>query len=127
MSPDGRWLAYESDESGRFEIYVRAFRGADRKWLISTNGGNVPLWSRDGRELYYFSDAHRTMMAVRIVAGDAIDAITPGVPQALFKTPEPINDYDVSRDGRFLMEQLVKEESPRALVLVSDWRARLAR
>jgi hypothetical protein len=66
-------------------------------------------------------------MAVRIVAGDAIDAITPGVPQALFKTPEPINDYDVSRDGRFLMEQLVKEESPRALVLVSDWRARLAR
>src|SRR4029453_664746 len=63
-SPDGKWIAYVSDESGRFEIYVRSFPGPGEKWPISLEGGNEPVWPRNGRELFY--RAGDTMMAVDV-------------------------------------------------------------
>ena len=53
VSPDGRWIAYKSDESGRFEVYVRPFPGPGGKWQISNAGGKLPIWSRNSRELFF--------------------------------------------------------------------------
>jgi hypothetical protein len=98
FSPDGRWLAYLSDESGRNEIYVRPYPGPDPKRQISTDGGVEPMWNRNGRELFYRSG--NAMMAVNITAQARFEA---GTPQRLFEGSYlPV--YDVSRDGqRFLM------------------------
>jgi Tol biopolymer transport system component len=104
FSPDGRWLAYISDESGRYEIYVRAYPGPGGKWQISTEGGTEPMWNRNGRELFYRSGDK--MMAVEIVTEPIFD---PGKAQVLFQGPyqssrSTFPDYDVTRDGqRFLM------------------------
>jgi eukaryotic-like serine/threonine-protein kinase len=112
ISPDGRWVAYQSNESGQNEIYVRPFpRVETGKWQISTNGGTRPLWSRDGRELFYMTgpaDVRSRVMASSIAAGAAFSATTP---QMLFEGPyysgggvNPGRTFDVSADGsRFLM------------------------
>jgi serine/threonine-protein kinase len=71
FSPDGRWMAYASDESGDFEVYVRPFPGPGGKWHISTAGGMMPVWSRAGRELAYESLDGRLMMVSYTVRGDA--------------------------------------------------------
>ncbi|HET7840007.1 MAG TPA: protein kinase, partial [Terriglobia bacterium] len=80
LSPDGHWLAYESDESGRFEIYVQPFPGPGGKWQISNEGGLRPAWSRDGRELFYISGTR--LMAVSI---ETKPTFTPGTPRALWQ------------------------------------------
>jgi Tol biopolymer transport system component len=109
FSPDGRWVAYQSNETGRFEIYVRPFRGPDGQTLVSTGGGVYPRWSHDGKELYYVAPDAR-LMAVSIRAtGTTIEA---GAPAALFQTRKVgggLNvisrghQYDVAPDGRFLV------------------------
>lgn len=83
LSPNGQWLAYQSDESKRNEIYVTTFPQTGEKPQISTNGGSYPVWGRDGKELYYTA-ADATMMAVEVKAGPNFDA---GAPKPLFKTP----------------------------------------
>ncbi len=106
FSPDGRWLAYASDESGRFEIYVQPYPGPGGKWQISTEGGAEPLWNPNGRELFYRSG--NKMMAVEITTQPSFSA---GKPKVLFAgqyqsspSPVPNANYDVSPDGqRFLM------------------------
>jgi serine/threonine-protein kinase len=104
FSPDGRWLVYTSDESGRFEIYVQTYPGPGGKWQISTEGGTEPLWNRNGRELFYRSGDK--MMAVDITTQPGFAA---GKPKVLFAgqylpTPGTLSNYDVSPDGqRFLM------------------------
>ncbi len=114
ISPDGRWIAYSSDESGRIEIYVRPFPNVDDgKWLISTQGGEFPIWSPHGRELYY-DDYPDQMMVVTIETEPTFAA---GNPEVLFRSeyvlashsgPDP-SPYDISPDGkRFLM---IKEET----------------
>jgi Tol biopolymer transport system component len=133
FSPDGRWVAYVSDESGRMETYVRPFPAADRKWQISTQGGSAPVWSKDGRALYYI-DPGLNLMAVPLKAGDTMDA---GAPQALFQTRLVVSPrgnvahlYDVSRDGRFLIASRIGEggdDDEGKLVLISDWRAKVGR
>ncbi len=104
LSPDGRWIAYSSDESGREEIYVQPFPGLDARVQVSPGGGTQPIWSRDGRELYY--------RGPRDVMASAVDARAPMVfapPHALFadrfERPQPDGHitYDVAPDGRFLM------------------------
>jgi Tol biopolymer transport system component len=103
FSPDRRWVAYASDESGRFEVYVRAWPSAADRKLVSTGGGMQPEWRRDGRELFYLS-ADRRLMAVPITPG--ADAFIAGTPQALFSvdTAGPVgpypNDYAVTADGQ---------------------------
>jgi serine/threonine-protein kinase len=103
LSPDGRWIAYESDENGRSEIYVRPFPDVDAgKWQISSSGGRQPLWGPGGRELFFWGpDA---MMAIDI---ESEPTFSVGIPKSLFSTDEYVNSpnsYSVSPDGqRFLM------------------------
>jgi hypothetical protein len=79
FSPDGRWLAYMSAESGRFEVYVRPFPGPGGKWQVSTAGGQYPTWSRTRRELFYESPDNRIMVAGYTVTGDSFQVAKPGV------------------------------------------------
>ena len=104
FSPDGRFIAYASDESGREEIYVRPYPGAGGKWQISTEGGAEPAWNPKGRELFYRTG--NKMMAVEVTTQGTFSA---GKPKLLFEgpyvpTPRSFQDYDISPDGqRFLM------------------------
>ncbi len=122
VSPDGRWLAYQSNDSGVNEVYVRPFPNADGgKWQISAGGGANPLWSRDGRELFFQSgtDAQRRLMAAPIAAGAAFSA---GTARTLFEGAYlgPAlglggRTYDVSLDGkRFLMIKDLTASDPAA-------------
>ena len=122
LSPNGQWLAYESDESKRNEIYVVGFPKQVDKWQISSGGGTVPVWRRDGRELYFLS-ADRKLMAVRIGEGTKFE---PGVPKALFETRAVF--YDVGKDGRFLMTVASdKTVSSVPLTAIFNWQAGLKR
>jgi serine/threonine-protein kinase len=127
LSRDGRWLAYASGESGKAEIYVRPFPKLDGKWKISTDGGTEPVWSRDGRELFYRNN--NRMMAVSIAAGDAFAA---GLPQVLFEgryqfSGTSVSGYDVSPDGKsFLMVQPAETVQPASQIsIVLNWPAEL--
>jgi Tol biopolymer transport system component len=131
LSPDGHWLAYVSNESGRFEVYVQSFPKARGKWQISNSGGIHPRWARDGKELFYFAlDGKLTTVPVK---GDS--ALEVGPPKALFD-PYMLggartmlgfrHQYDVSPDGqRFLINVPVAEESSSPITLVLNWTAGL--
>jgi serine/threonine-protein kinase len=112
LSPNGRWMAYRSDESGRYEIYARAFPRPGGKFQISTDGGSEPRWSRDGRELFYRNGDK--MMAARISIGSTL---TVGAPRPLFEGHYEVSDtgtggYDVSADRRFLMIEWAAPQQP---------------
>ena len=77
FSPDGRWMAYTSDESGRFEVYVQPFPGPGGKWQISTEGGDQPVWAHNGRELFYREE--NKMMAVEVTTRPAFSARIPAL------------------------------------------------
>ena len=122
FSPDGRWIAYVSDESGRNEIYVQAFPLSGEKHEISSGGGSEPYWRKDGTELFYLA-ADRNLMAVPVKLGTTI---TPGTPKALFPVPlsEQQHSYAVTGDGqRFLVSRLAGEMPPITVVL--NWEAGL--
>ncbi|MFZ0760511.1 MAG: protein kinase, partial [Candidatus Sulfotelmatobacter sp.] len=118
LSPDGRWLAYVSGESGAFEVYVVAFGGGQGKWQVSANAGQLPLWSRDGKELYYL-DASFDIFAVPVK--EAGGALQFGVPQALVTSwSAPQAFYDVSPDGkRILLNQVAQQVSQSVTVVTS--------
>jgi eukaryotic-like serine/threonine-protein kinase len=129
FSPDGRWLAYISDESGRFEIYVQSYPGPGGKWQISTEGGTEPAWNRNGRELFYRSGDK--MMSVDIVTQPSF---TSGKPRMLFEGPYTpaagtTPNYDVSPDGqRFLMVKANEQEAaPTQINVVLNWFEELKR
>ena len=133
MSPNGRYLAYQSNESGRVEIFVRPFPQVDDgRWQISTGGGTRPLWSRDGRELFYLDLTNRLMAVPMQTSGTTFAAGTPvRVLETAYLTPLASYDrpYDVAPDGqRFLM---IKENSPSAtagrMVVVVNWSEELKR
>jgi Tol biopolymer transport system component len=124
FSPDGRWLAYVSDESGRYEIYVQSYPGPGGKFQISTDGGTEPVWNPNGRELFYRTGDK--MMAVDIATNPGFTA---GKPRMLFEgpyapTPATFPNYDVSPDGqRFLMLKPVEqtEAAPTRINVVLNW------
>jgi Tol biopolymer transport system component len=130
FSPDGRWLAYISNESGRYEIYVQPYPGPGGKWQISTEGGTEPAWNHNGRELFYRSGDK--MMAVDIVAQPSFAA---GKPRMLFqgpyeRSPATSPNYDVSPDGqRFLMLKPANtgESAPTQINVVLNWFEELKR
>jgi serine/threonine-protein kinase len=113
LSPDGRWLAYASDESGRYEVYVQPFAGSGGKWQISSDGGREPVWAHNGRELFYRSG--EKMMVADVTAQPTFQATTS---RLLFQGPyvrtNTISaDYDVTPDDqRFLMVQPLEQPSP---------------
>jgi len=121
FSPDGRWIAYASNESGRYEVYVQPFPGPGGKWQISTSGGSMPVWRRDGKELFYLA-ADRRLMAVPVVTGEAFET---GTPVALFEArlkDDPDRHYDVSADGqRFLLTTPLGDDSTPPITLVQNW------
>jgi serine/threonine-protein kinase len=125
VSPDGRWLAYDSNESGRPEVYVRPFPNIDTGHSqVSNGGGRRSAWSRDGRELFYLSPEGR-LMAVPI---EKATTFSPGTPKVVvensYLTPQEGRAYDVSPDGkRFLMIKDVSSQvaTPKQLVVVQNW------
>jgi serine/threonine-protein kinase len=124
FAPDGRWLAYTSDESGRDEVWIQAFPDLGRKRQVSTSGGEGPAWRADGRELFFQSPGRTRMMAVPMETGLPV-----GVPEVLFEgnwvlTGSVARSYDVTPDGRrFLMVQ--RDNRPpiaaRRILLVQNW------
>jgi serine/threonine-protein kinase len=112
FSPDGRWLAYSSNESGNAEVYVRPFPGPGGRWQISTGGGRFPLWSHDGRELF-FATLDRRVMAVSYTAkGDSFVADKPRVwSEARLVIAGTFSQYDVAPDGKRLSAMLVSNEA----------------
>jgi serine/threonine protein kinase len=127
FSPDGRWVAYESDESGRYEIYVGPFPGPGGKRQISAGGGELPRWRADGKEILYAAPNGKLMAAEVSIKGAGIEVgtITPlGVPVTLNRLN--YYSYDVSADGqRFLVAVPVEQKSAAPLTLVQNWTALL--
>jgi len=130
LSPDGRWVAYVSNEFGRYEIYVRSFANAQVKWQISDGGGVEPVWARNGQELFY--RAGDRSLAVDITTHPAFRA---GKPRVLFKgqfsrgsTAVGAAGYDVSLDGqRFLMVKPVGQAEATQINVVQNWFEELKR
>jgi serine/threonine-protein kinase len=128
ISPDGKWLAYTSNESKQNEVYVRPFPSVDSaRWTISVNGGAEPRWSRDGRQLFFRTPAG-DMMAVQVAQGSAF---LPSTPVKLFNNPHLLADgfhrsYDVSGDERFIMIRS-SEKNAQALGVVINWGAEITR
>jgi Tol biopolymer transport system component len=135
FSPDGRWVAFQSNESGREEIYVRLFPGPDGQRQVSTEGGSQPRWRPDGTELFYVAPDAR-LMAVPIAVGAARQTLEPGAPMPLFPshlaTGANISvgglskqQYAVAPDGRFLMNAAVDEGTAAPITVVLNWNAQL--
>jgi eukaryotic-like serine/threonine-protein kinase len=119
LSPDGRWLAYTSNESGTTEVYVQSFPPSGAKSLISREGGAEPRWRPDGRELYYLAP-DRSLMAVEVKPGAAFE---PGTPAPLFRLPAfnlGETNYAVLRDGRFLVNTRILQTGTN-ITVVTDW------
>ena len=135
FSPDGRWLVYQSNESGRMEIYVRPFPGPGDQWAVSTAGGSQPRWRPDGKELFYVAPDARLMAAPIGVAPDR-QTLEPGTPVPLFSTRLASGSnitggfgskaqYMVAPDGRFLMNVAVEGATPSPITVVLNWDAGL--
>ena len=102
FSPDGNMVAYTSNESGRFDVYVETFPRSDRKWSVSTNGGYEPRWRADGREIYYLSE-DRKLMAVPVGPGPTF-----GIPKPLFQTRVPVIRQYSSRQNPLPENRIAK-------------------
>ena len=129
VSPDGRWLAYNSNESGRHEVYVRPFPDVESgRWQVSTAGGSEPTWARNGRELFF-----RNGMAVMSAPVKTEPRFVSGNPTIVFQgdyaTPPGGRTYDVSPDGRrFLMIKEATQDTPQAhIIVVQNWTEELKR
>ncbi len=129
FSPDGRWMAYASNETGSMEVYVSSFPSVNGKWQVSSGGGQEPRWRQDGKELFYLS-ADGTMMAAAVTTGASFKA---GSPVALFQTHRrlPVSSlddfsYDVSGDGqRFLIATKVDEANAPPLSVLLNWASQM--
>ena len=123
FSADGKWVAYQSNEAGRFEIYVRPFPGPGGQSQVSIAGGTSPRWRADGRELYYLAPDNK-LMAVAASAQNG--TFVPGTPEALFPTHIVSGgnrqQYDVARDGRFPINTELESTSTEPIHLLLNWK-----
>jgi len=139
FSPDGRWLAYVSNESGRNEVYVQSYPGPGERHLISTNGGEQPAWSPNGRELFYVQggglnsgSSARTLMSVKVATAPAFQA---GTPEPMFENRDLRTNwgrnYDVAPDGQRFLLPLSREApsnlAPAQMIFVQHWFKELTR
>jgi Tol biopolymer transport system component len=130
LSPDGKWLAFQSDESGRTEVYVQPFEGVTsgtkKRWLVSSGGGGLPRWRADGAEMFYITPGGR-MMAVALHPVNDDFQFEPA--HMLFQTrpiPDEWNLYDVSPDGqRFLLNLPLEWSSAAPITVVTNWTEKL--
>jgi hypothetical protein len=128
FSPDGRWVAYLSNESGRDEVYVAPFPRPAGKWQVSTTGGVAPRWRRDGKEIFYVAPDNKLMAAA--VSGQA-SAFEVGAVQPLFEIHRngPViggylgYNYDVAADGQRFLVNTVGEQAAAPLTLIVNWQA----
>ncbi len=126
FSPDGRWVAYASNESGKSEIYVQSFPIGGGKWQVSTAGGDQPQWRADGKEIFYVAP-DRSLMAVALANGST--SLEIGRPEVLFQTTMPLsgitddrNNYVTAKDGqRFLVNTLADTGNLQPLIMVLNW------
>ncbi len=129
ISPNGRWMAYSSNESGSYEVYVRPFPPGPGRWQVSRDGGSQPRWRGDGKELFYLS-TDRRLMSVDIKTDQP--AIEAGSPSSLFgarvsnvEGSNPWSQYAVTADGRrFLVNRLVAEGASSPITVILNWQAR---
>jgi Tol biopolymer transport system component len=124
FSPDGRWVAYSSNETGRTEVYLLPFQRAGPRVPISTDGGGSPRWRQDGKELFYIR-GDNTLIGVDIRAGET--SIEVGAARPLFQTQfrGATLAYAVTADGRFLVNRAVNNAIPPPITLVVNWPAAL--
>jgi eukaryotic-like serine/threonine-protein kinase len=125
FSPDGRWVAYDTNESGRFEIVVQPFPKPTGKWQVSTSGGIRPRWRSDGKELYFIAPDGKLMAVPVAGQGLAFEAGTPAAlfPTRILGTAVPKHQYAVSPNGRFLMNQVIEEAGGATpITLIQNWR-----
>jgi eukaryotic-like serine/threonine-protein kinase len=126
ISPDGKWMAYQSNESGRWEVYITAFPGGGAKWQVSSVGGASPKWRKDSKEIFYL-DPSDNLVAVDVSASGS--AVQLGTPHALFQAigiQREYGPYDVSADGkRFLLNSGNLKEGSDPFTLVQNWPAEL--
>ena len=120
FSPDGRWVLYTSNETGEHQVYLNRFPEGGRKIQVSLSGGTRPLWSRDGREIFFRNGP--SMMAVDVTKGDPLSV---GRPRELFRGAYQTTNnkwgYDVAEDGRFIMIKAPDEDRPREISVVLNW------
>jgi DNA-binding winged helix-turn-helix (wHTH) protein/Tol biopolymer transport system component len=123
FSPDCKWIAYHSNETGQDEVYITHFPDAARRYQVSTRGGDLPHWSSDGRELFYFSQPQSSMMVVNV--DEKAEELSLGSPRALFHLSGLVGSpFDVTADGRrFLIAEGYPPAGP--LTLVTNWQAEL--
>lgn len=131
FSPNGKWVAYASDESGKFEIYVRPFPPAPAQWAITSGGGIQPQWRADGKELFFVA-GDGTLMAADVTTDSLTFSARPPRPLFPVEIPEMIapypNDYAVTADGhRFLVNSIVEQPTKPALTVILNWAAELQR
>lgn len=134
LSPDGKWLAYQSDDSGRFEVYVQSFEGlvggTRRRWQVSTDPAHgqsgLPRWRGDGNELFFMT-TEGDLMSVSVAVKDG--EFSPGAPQLLFEArpiPQSWNLFDVSRDGRrFLLNLPLEWSNSSVITVMTSWTEKL--
>lgn len=122
ISPDSRWVAYQTTESGRSEVVVQGFPRAAGKWQVSTNGGTMPRWSGDGKELYFCSGGAVMAVAIR-ASGDSVATTAPVKLFALRAEGTPLRQtYAVSRDGKFLVRRAKDALESAPITVVLNWK-----
>jgi dipeptidyl aminopeptidase/acylaminoacyl peptidase len=130
VSPDGRWIAYRSDESGKNEIYITSFPKPTGKLQVSIAGGVTPRWRHDERELYYLAPDRKLMVVdLKEISGSLqVASIRPlfELFSTMYLTAAGVNQYDVTRDGnQFVIDSVIADESTAPLNLVLNWDAEL--
>jgi len=120
FSPDGRYLAYHSTDSGQYQVYVVPFGGRQGKWQVSPNTGGLPLWSRDGKELYYI-DA--TYSVISVPVKEQGDALQFGAPQTLITRTNlaTVPSFAVSPDGKKILVERLSQQVNQSVTVVTNF------
>jgi serine/threonine-protein kinase len=133
LSPDGHWLAYCSDESGRSQLYVQSYPTAGKRVPVSTDGATEPVWSRDGKELFYRNGSSMMSVPFKVSGADFVPETPAMLFQGAFLGTTPARMYDIAPDGRFLMVQPIPSKTgardtkifPSTLRIIINWTAEL--